>query len=482
MSYQTHPFAGRAAFQTLACLLLFAACIDSGFSSIETAEQKGRIELVLRIRVKVNRDEATRTAMPYIPTLARIPFGATENMSVMVDWGDGTPIETFNKTAPCAGAPDSRCLHHPFKTWGNYTIRITSLYNSSRDETAWNFGWADMNRTWKDEEDLVDLLEVAEWSIQQLVTLRYTFAGIRRSYASLMKIPSYLPPNVISIAGMFAQCAHCNNPNVSLWHVSNIIDLSHVFSGAHAFNQPLSGWRTGRSVDFSGLFLAASSFNQDISRWDISNARFLSHMFMSAFSFNQPIASWNTTSVVRMDSMFHLARTFNQPLRSWDTRRVQQMTGMFFGAENFNQDIGPWNVSSCVSMELMFQGASRFSRDLSRWDVRRILGTPRAFAAGATRFPSELWPRFFNPKTTEDIKTYYKKFGPGQSPTFTQQGTTPAGSPEAAMGGENGKTPTEIADEAWKILHDPAMTDLLAETPVLKQELERVYRLAYPAK
>jgi surface protein len=58
------------------------------------------------------------------------------------------------------------------------------------------------------------------------------------------------------------------NSDVSSWNVSNVKNMTYMFSGTSAFNnggQPLL-WGTGTSnvTNMSYMFTSASSFNQDI--------------------------------------------------------------------------------------------------------------------------------------------------------------------------------------------------------------------------
>ena len=177
---------------------------------------------------------------------------------------------------------------------------------------------------------------------------------------------------------------------IELWDVSNVTDMSSMFSGS-PFNQDISSWDVSNVTDMSGMF-GGSSFNQDISSWDVSNVTDMSDMFFSAdfnqdisswdvsnvtnmwctFSrstFNQDISSWDVSNVTNMSSMFSHS-DFNQDISSWDVSNVENMSGMFFGSP-FNQDISSWDVSNVKEMEGMF-AFSAFNQDISSWDVSKV--------------------------------------------------------------------------------------------------------------
>jgi surface protein len=66
----------------------------------------------------------------------------------------------------------------------------------------------------------------------------------------------------------------------------------------------------------------ADSFNQDISSWDVSNVSDMSYMYSSASSFNQDISNWNVSSVQNMSNMFFNASSFNQDISSWCVQNI----------------------------------------------------------------------------------------------------------------------------------------------------------------
>ena len=116
----------------------------------------------------------------------------------------------------------------------------------------------------------------------------------------------------------------------------------------------------------------SSVFNQDISGWDVSNVKQMSYMFSGTELFNRNISAWDTSSVTRMDGMFEGASSFNQPIGSWNTSKVTYMDAMFLNATNFNQAISGWNTSKVTSMKMMFNGASSFNQNIGGWSVGAV--------------------------------------------------------------------------------------------------------------
>jgi surface protein len=52
--------------------------------------------------------------------------------------------------------------------------------------------------------------------------------------------------------------------HISEWDVSNVTNMSNLFSGCSEFNEDLSKWETIKVKNFSGMFQRAKLFNQDI--------------------------------------------------------------------------------------------------------------------------------------------------------------------------------------------------------------------------
>ena len=116
--------------------------------------------------------------------------------------------------------------------------------------------------------------------------------------------------------------------HINTWNVSNVTDMSYMFSGANAFNQPLSNWNVSNVTDMIFMF-EAKSFNQPLDNWDVSNVTKMSCMFYRARSFNQPLNNWNVSNVTNMSWMFYDASSFNQPLNIWNVSNVTHIFGMF---------------------------------------------------------------------------------------------------------------------------------------------------------
>ncbi|MBL6899197.1 MAG: BspA family leucine-rich repeat surface protein [Gammaproteobacteria bacterium] len=173
------------------------------------------------------------------------------------------------------------------------------------------------------------------------------------------------------------------NQDISSWNTSNVTTMLNLFKGASVFNQNIGSWDTSSVTNMRSTFEGASVFNQDIGSWDLSNVTNTRAMFKDATSFNQDIGSWNVGNVTNMRFMFNNASVFNQDIGSWDVSKVDNMNSMFSGASVFNQDISGWDVSSVTAMFSVFYNATAFDQNLGTWDVSNVSNMGNMFSGAA---------------------------------------------------------------------------------------------------
>ena len=78
---------------------------------------------------------------------------------------------------------------------------------------------------------------------------------------------------------------------IGTWCVSQVTDMSWLFSDKTTFNEDLSGWDVS-SVTNMWVMFSYSGFNQDISDWDVSSVTDMTRMLYGATSFNQDLCAW----------------------------------------------------------------------------------------------------------------------------------------------------------------------------------------------
>lgn len=179
------------------------------------------------------------------------------------------------------------------------------------------------------------------------------------------------------------------NADISAWDVSNVTNTGHMFKGAYDFNQDINAWDMSSVTNMSEMFYSARSFNQDVSTWDVSNVDSMRSMFRSAVSFDQDIGPWDVSAVTDMNYMLAGTTSFNQDISDWDVTSVDKMEYLFWSATSFDQDISSWEVGSVTKMKYLFSYATSFNQDISSWDVSNVTSMLSMFW-DATSFNQDL--------------------------------------------------------------------------------------------
>ena len=81
-------------------------------------------------------------------------------------------------------------------------------------------------------------------------------------------------------------------------------------------------------TDMSYLF-RDTDFNGDISNWDVSNVTNMTRMFSNCKPFNNSIYAWDVSNVTTMANMFSWCRSFNQDISNWDVSNVTNDYNIF---------------------------------------------------------------------------------------------------------------------------------------------------------
>lgn len=145
--------------------------------------------------------------------------------------------------------------------------------------------------------------------------------------------------------------------SIEEWDVSEVTDMSYLFSGCHFFNEPLNGWNVSNVVNMHGMFSGLTNFNQPLNSWITSKVENMSSMFSQTLKFNQDLNTHIEDGIVR-----------------WDVSNVKNMAGMFSNTESFNGSLADWDISNVVNMDYMLSQSRRFNNDsLSTWTRPKII-------------------------------------------------------------------------------------------------------------
>ena len=141
--------------------------------------------------------------------------------------------------------------------------------------------------------------------------------------------------------------------DVSEWNVSNITDMTNLFSECNYLRSPgnLSKWDVSNVTNFTNMFNECHELRSvgNLSKWKISNAEHIEGMFMGCMS---------------LRSVGDLSK--------WDVSNVENMEDMFFGCEKLKSvgDLSNWNVSNVKDMSQMFLDSAIKKSDKPGWYKR----------------------------------------------------------------------------------------------------------------
>jgi hypothetical protein len=194
--------------------------------------------------------------------------------------------------------------------------------------------------------------------------------------------------NVTNMSNMFSGCTIFNNGSttnnglnpIRMTVSSSLQDMSYMFSNCQAFNQRttlfqiMSGVTTMEGM-FSGctIFNNGNTTNAAITGIYITSSNVLvntSRMFLNCKVFNQLISLFPMTKVTTMESMFSGCTIFNNgnitnsgtmAININSSNVVVNTSNMFLNCKAFNQQINITRLTKLTTSESMFSGCSIFN-------------------------------------------------------------------------------------------------------------------------
>ena len=208
-------------------------------------------------------------------------------------------------------------------TAGTYTKAVVETNKPAGDERAIEYTSSNKGIATVDDAGVVTFIKTGTVTITATKTAEGDHKRATASYE--LTITKMKPTNKQALVDEITRAmdAHGNEVNLNYIDVSDITNMSHLFS-----SDAKNGY--GRQA-----------FNGNISEWDVSKVTTMTSMFSDA-RFNGDISDWNVSKVTAMNSMFFRAKSFNQDISEWDVSGVLNMTGMFFGATVFSQNLNAW--------------------------------------------------------------------------------------------------------------------------------------------
>lgn len=172
----------------------------------------------------------------------------------------------------------------------------------------------------------------------------------------------------------------------------------------------ISGWNVSQITDMSSLFSGLGSdiqfFNYNIENWDVGNVTNMAGMFLYVHNtttptsnvglvyFNQPLNSWNVSNVTDFSNMFYGCTRFNKNISSWAvSEQVADFTNMFYDALSFDIELtGYWTIIHDDSTVTdMFGGTSAGSISPIAFNAPRISFTSDDVSNNGTLTTDEIY-------------------------------------------------------------------------------------------
>ena len=226
------------------------------------------------------------------------------------------------------------------------------------------------------ERDLESYLEISKEVKNVSIILRQTnqITDISKMFSECKEFYSFpgfsklQTDKVNNISDLFKNCTLSKIPDISNWNISNVINMSGIFTGCTILKSlpDLSKWNTSQVTDISSIFYGCSSLEKlpDISKWNTSNTKTMKKMFEGCSNLKElpDISKWDTKEVKNMNHMFYGCKSLSSlpDISKWNTKEVIDMSMMFYNCSGLNSlpDLNKWNVSNLKTKSYIFTGCN----------------------------------------------------------------------------------------------------------------------------
>ncbi len=137
--------------------------------------------------------------------------------AISITWGDGSATQT------------GITANNPSKTYS--VTRATITIDVSAVGSFSTFGGSQTILS-----NIGKMTQLNRWG-----TYNYGITNVSYAFyfaTGLTSIPNSIPSTVTNMEGMFRAASICNDSNILLWDVSNVINMKAMFREGQSFNQP----------------------------------------------------------------------------------------------------------------------------------------------------------------------------------------------------------------------------------------------------
>ena len=181
--------------------------------------------------------------------------------------------------------------------------------------------------------------------------------------------------NIIDMSDLFVEINKIKkiNFNVSNWDVSNVENMSNIFSYCFAFDCDLSKWNVSNVTNTSCMFYYCHNFKaKGLENWNVSKVTHFEYMFSYCDNITDiDLSKWNVSNGMYFNLMFYKCENFKgNGLEKWSLDNAEYMSNMFEYCENFDCDVSNWKMSKAETIKYMFSYCVNFTGNgLNKWKL-----------------------------------------------------------------------------------------------------------------
>ena len=185
----------------------------------------------------------------------------------------------------------------------------------------------------------------------------------------------YTPKNNGELVDLIIKLLNDDETNLNCIDVSNVKVMQNLFDYVNdnviVKDIDISEWDVSNVFDMTEMFTNCNKFDCDLSKWDVSKVKYMDNMFNECTNFDCDLSNWDVSKVENMFAMFDSCKNFTgEGLENWNVSNVDNMSNMFFNCKKFDCDLSNWNISNVEFMERMFYNCKKFKVDcLENWKI-----------------------------------------------------------------------------------------------------------------